>query len=290
MCAYVESLAVPGLTEPGRPALSASPPKPADTAGIRLTDIALTYRQGSTPLHVLQDINLALEPDEFVCVLGPSGCGKSSLLNIIAGYLEPTDGSVRINGALHTKPDPQVGVVFQHANLFPWLTIAGNVAFGLRMAGVRRKERRRIAADYLALVGLEAAADLLPHQLSGGMKQRAALARTLAAKPSIVLMDEPFSALDALTRESMQLHLRDIWRRTLTCMFFITHDVDEALLLGRRILVMQPDPGRIVQDFVNPLFRREGGLSFNELRADKEFAALRQHLVSLIAGGRTAQY
>jgi len=289
MCAPIEAASAAGLAEPVRPALSAPPSRAADTAGIRLTDISLTYRQGSSPVQVLQGINLALEPDEFACVLGPSGCGKSSLMNIMAGYLKPTGGSVRINGSLHTKPNPQVGVVFQHANLFPWLSIAGNVAFGLRMAGVPRKERKRRAAEYLALVGLEHAAELLPNQLSGGMKQRAALARTLAAEPSIVLMDEPFSALDALTRESMQLHLRSIWQRTRKCIFFITHDVDEALLLGRRILVMQPGPGRIVQNFANPLFREQSGASFDELRAGKEFAALRRQLIALIAGDNTAK-
>jgi ABC-type nitrate/sulfonate/bicarbonate transport system ATPase subunit len=258
----------------------------AAEAGIRLTDISLAYGKGAGRRQVLQGISFALRPDDFVCVLGPSGCGKSSLLHIIAGYLRPTEGTVRINGVLHEKPDPQVGVVFQHHNLFPWLTISGNVAFGLRMAGLPKKERKRRTAEYLSLVGLESAASLLPHQLSGGMKQRAALARTLAAEPSIVLMDEPFSALDALTREAMQQHLIGIWQRTRTCIFFITHDVDEALLLGRRILVMQPAPGRFVEDFENPLCQAESGLALHELRAAKEYIPLRQRLLKSIAGDR----
>ncbi|WP_035154761.1 ABC transporter ATP-binding protein [Cohnella thermotolerans] len=256
-------------------------------AGVRLTDISLAYGDGAGGRPVLQGVNFTLRPDDFVCVLGPSGCGKSSLLHIIAGYLRPTEGTVRINGVLHTRPDPQVGVVFQHHNLFPWLSISENVAFGLRMAGIPRKERMRRTADYLSLVGLESAASLLPHQLSGGMKQRAALARTLAAEPSIVLMDEPFSALDALTRESMQQHLIGIWQRTRTCIFFITHDVDEALLLGRRIMVMQPGPGRFVEDFENPLCQAEIGLPLHELRAAKEYIPLRQRLMMSIAGDRT---
>lgn len=260
------------------------------SAGIRLEDIALAYGGGAGRRQVLQGIDLDLRSDDFVCVLGPSGCGKSSLLSIIAGYLRPTEGTVRINGVLHTRPDPQVGVVFQHPNLFPWLTIAGNVGFGLRMAGMPRKERMSQAAEYLSLVGLESAASLLPHQLSGGMKQRAALARTLAAKPSIVLMDEPFSALDALTRESMQQHLIGIWRRTRTCIFFITHDVDEALLLGRRILVMQPNPGRIVEDFDNPLCQAESGLPIHELRAAKDYIPLRRRLMKSIAGGGRSEF
>ncbi|MEK8130322.1 ABC transporter ATP-binding protein [Paenibacillus filicis] len=251
--------------------------------GISLEGIDLTYSQGSSSLEVLKGIDLRLQPDEFVCVLGPSGCGKSSLLHIIAGYLPPTGGTVRISGKAHTEPDAQVGVVFQHANLFPWLTIAGNIEFGLKMAKLPRTERRKRAATYLELVGLAQAGALLPHQLSGGMKQRAAIARTLATDPSIVLMDEPFSALDALTRESMQLHLRSIWLKTRKCVFFITHDVDEALLLGRRILIMQPGPGRIVQDFVNPLFQETEEVSFNRIRSEREFIELRSFLISQIA-------
>lgn len=258
--------------------------KPDSKSGIRIKEVSLAYRQSSGELRVLEKIDLALAPDEFVCVLGPSGCGKSSLLNIIAGYLKPTGGTVTIDGAKYAEPTPQVGVVFQHANLFPWLSVAGNVEFGLRMAGMSRKERKQQAARYIEMVGLESAARRFPHQLSGGMKQRTALARTLATEPRIVLMDEPFSALDALTRESMQEHVRRIWRQTGRCFFFITHDVDEALLLGRRILVMQPNPGRIVQDIRNPLFRGEETVDAKMLRADSEFAELRQHLVALIAG------
>ncbi|MFC4101539.1 ABC transporter ATP-binding protein [Paenibacillus xanthanilyticus] len=257
---------------------------PDPRSGIQLKELSLAYRQGSGEFRVLERIDLTLAPDEFVCVLGPSGCGKSSLLNIIAGYLKPSGGTVAIDGELYAEPSPQVGVVFQHANLFPWLSVAGNVEFGLRMAGLPRKERREKAARYIQMVGLESAAARLPHQLSGGMKQRTALARTLATEPRIVLMDEPFSALDALTRESMQEHVRRIWRQTGRCFFFITHDVDEALLLGRRIIVMHPNPGRIVQDIINPLFRGEEADDAKALRADKQFAELRELLVGLIAG------
>ncbi|RXZ83104.1 ABC transporter ATP-binding protein [Paenibacillaceae bacterium] len=251
--------------------------------GIALEGINLTFRQGSSTSQVLKGIDLRLQSDEFVCVLGPSGCGKSSLLNIIAGYLKPTEGVVKINGKVHMEPDAHVGVVFQHANLFPWLTIAKNIDFGLKMAKLPRSERRRLVESYLELVGLEQAGGLLPHQLSGGMKQRAAIARTLATDPNIVLMDEPFSALDALTRESMQQHLRSIWIKTGKCIFFITHDVDEALLLGRRILIMQSGPGSIVQDFTNPLFEGEADISFNEIRSERKFAEMRSFLISQIA-------
>ncbi|MBB6672951.1 ABC transporter ATP-binding protein [Cohnella nanjingensis] len=257
----------------------------AESGGIALNGISLTYNRKRSTVSALQGIELDLAPDDFVCVLGPSGCGKSSLLNIVAGYLEPTEGTVLINGNEHTEPNAQVGVVFQHANLFPWLNIAKNIEFGVKMAKLPRAERKRRVNFYLDLVGLGQAGALLPHQLSGGMKQRAAIARTLATEPRIVLMDEPFSALDALTRESMQMHLRRIWLQTRKCIFFITHDVDEALLLGRRILIMHPNPGRIVQDFVNPVFVPEGEFSFSDARGGQAFAELRALLISQIANG-----
>lgn len=254
-----------------------------DTEGILLRDISLRFPDPVTPVQALKGIDLILKKDEFICVLGPSGCGKSSLLNIIAGYLMPTTGTIQIDGLDHIKPDAKVGVVFQHANLFPWLSIAKNNEFGLKMIKVPSAERKSKVAHYLELVGLEKYAALKPHQLSGGMKQRAAIARTLAIDPSIILLDEPFGALDALTRELMQKHIRDIWRKTRKCLFFITHDVEEALLLSRRIVVMHPNPGRIVKDFENPLFRESNDQSFEQLRSSREFSELRTFLVSQIA-------
>lgn len=252
-----------------------------DRRGIQLQGIGLTYRNGTSEEQALHEINLRLEPGEFIAVLGPSGCGKTSLLGIIAGYLRPTRGSVTIGGKRHASPDSEVGVVFQQANLFPWLSLARNIEFGLRMKNRPKAERRARVAYYLDMMGLTASARLLPHQLSGGMKQRAAIARTLAAEPEIVLLDEPFSALDALTRESMQVHLREIWRRTGKCLFFITHDVDEALLLSTRLLVMHPGPGRIVEDLVNPLATGHDR-SFDEIRESREYAELRRFLVQRI--------
>lgn len=248
--------------------------------GILLESIGLTYGRGAKARQVLQDVNLQLAPGEFVVVLGPSGCGKTSLLNIIAGYLKPSQGSIAINGKRHTRPDSEVGVVFQQANLFPWLTLARNIEFGLRMKNQPKAERRERTAYLLELMGLTASAGLYPHQLSGGMKQRAAIARTLAAEPEIVLLDEPFSALDALTRENMQIHLREIWRKTGKCMFFITHDVDEALLLSSRLIVMHPGPGRIVEDFANPLTEGRINRSFTDIRSGGEYSSLREYLVS----------
>lgn len=247
---------------------------------IELRNISLQYVNGKNDLPVLDQINLRLDANDFVCLLGPSGCGKSSLLNILAGYQKPTAGEVMINDKPHTRPSSDVGVVFQHHNLFPWMTIEKNVEFGLKMKSVPKSERKKLVSYYLHLVGLEASAKMLPYQLSGGMKQRASIARTLAADPQAILMDEPFSALDALTRENMQIHLLDIWKKTKKCIIFITHDVEEAILLGKRILVMNSKPGRIVVDLPNPLSKYNQ--SVDEIKHLKEFNDLRHYLISAI--------
>jgi taurine transport system ATP-binding protein len=247
-----------------------------------LSNIGVTFGKGNSKNEVLKDINLNLDSGDFVCVLGSSGCGKTTLLRVLAGYQPLTTGQVRVAGKLHTKPDPDVGVVFQRPNLFPWLTIAGNVEFGPKMKGVSKTERRDRVISTLEIVGLSHAANYLPYQLSGGMQQRAAIARTLAAEPQIVLMDEPFGALDALTRESIQTHLRGIWKRTNKTIFFITHDVEEALLLGTRILVMHARPGRIVKEFLNPFADRPEGETATNLRISQEFVEAREFLVNSI--------
>lgn len=261
------------------------PPSP-ESAGkastITLTNVSLSYLQDTCQVEALRNISLDLGDKDFVCVLGPSGCGKSSLLNVIAGYRAPTAGSIQVDGKEHVQPDSQVGVVFQQPNLLPWLNIEKNIEFGLKMQRIPKEERKRIVAKYIKMVGLEQFAALLPYQLSGGMKQRAAIARTLATDPRVILLDEPFSALDALTRESMQKHLRAIWEETGKCLFFITHDVDEALLLAERILIMHPNPGRIVCDIPNPLVLRLRNQSFSALRSSKEFVQMREYLIGQI--------
>lgn len=244
---------------------------------IEVKDISLQYSPKRQA--VLQNIDLHLHSNEFVCVLGPSGCGKSSLLNIIAGFQKPTAGELKIEGKYYSKPTSDIGVVFQQHNLFPWMKIKENVGFGLKMKDQSKEEVNKQVNHYLQLVQLESAGDLLPHQLSGGMKQRAAIARTLAANPKAILMDEPFSSLDALTKETMQYHLLSLWNETKKTIFFITHDVDEALLLGTRILVMQPNPGRIAIDMENPLKRNNPtAVDFNH----KEFKELRSNLIASI--------
>ncbi|MED3497853.1 ABC transporter ATP-binding protein [Brevibacillus agri] len=249
---------------------------------IEVKDLCLHYQSRSQSLHVLDHINLHIDNHDFVCVLGPSGCGKSSLLNVLAGFQMPTSGEVIIQGKKHLRPNADVGVVFQHHNLFPWLSIEKNVAFGLQMKSVSKTERQKIVSSYLNMVGLESSAKLWPFQLSGGMKQRASIARTLATDPKVILMDEPFGALDALTRESMQNHLLQIWKKTRKCIFFITHDVEEALLLGTRIIVMHPNPGRIGKDIVNPLSHHNRPVY--ELKQTREFHDLRDSIISTIKG------
>ncbi|MED3624446.1 ABC transporter ATP-binding protein [Neobacillus thermocopriae] len=244
---------------------------------IELKDVCLQYSINESP--VLKNIGLSLYENEFVCVLGPSGCGKSSLLNIIAGFQKPTTGEVSINGVKYSKPTREIGVVFQKHNLFPWMKIKDNVSFGLKMQGVAKKQRESLAEYYINLVQLESVGDLLPHQLSGGMQQRASIARTLAANPKVILMDEPFSALDAITKETMQQHLISLWQKTKKTIFFITHDVNEALILGTRILVMQSNPGRVAIDMKNPLNQS------NKIQIDfssKQFQDLRTYLISTI--------
>ena len=248
----------------------------------QLQDIGVTFGSGSERAEVLRDINLEMNLGDFFCVLGASGCGKTTLLRVLAGYQPPTTGSITVSGKRHSKPNADVGVVFQQPNLFPWLSIAKNVEFGSKMQGVAKLDRQKKVAYYLDMVGLVQAAKLLPHQISGGMKQRAAIARTLAAEPKIVLMDEPFGALDALTRESMQSHLQDIWERTQKTIFFITHDVEEALLLSTRIVVMHSRPGRIFKIVENPFAHGLKEQSAASLRVTPDFIQMREQLVASI--------
>ena len=245
--------------------------RPADNPLIALENIDLVYNLDTdAPFTALEAVDLGLAEGDFVCAIGPSGCGKTSLLRVLAGYEKPTYGTVSVDGRPHTKPDAEVGVVFQQPNLFPWLTIEKSVDFGPRMKGVDAHERRQRVSYFLEMVALIEAAKKLPHQLSGGMKQRAAIARALAADPKMILMDEPFGALDAFTRESMQMSLRDIWKKTNKTIFFITHDVEEALLLSTRIILMYANPERIIEDIENPFSAKLADTSPSDLRVRSE--------------------
>jgi NitT/TauT family transport system ATP-binding protein len=234
---------------------------------ISCVDLGHVYESGRGSAAALGNVSLSIDRGEFVCVLGPSGCGKTSLLNILAGFITPSHGDVRVGGERIAGPSSERGVVFQDYSLFPWLTAQGNVEFGLRMAGRPARERSEIAHDLLRLVGLPEAGAKYPFELSGGMKQRIAIARALAPRPSLLLMDEPFAALDAMTRNSLQLKLIEIHRQERPTILFVTHNIAEALFLASRLIVMSPNPGHIVEDIrVDlPRPRRRTSASFNEL-------------------------
>ena len=222
----------------------------------------------------LGEVSLELADNEFVTIVGPSGCGKTTLMNILAGLEHPTRGSAKVNGKEVTGPGPERGVIFQQYALFPWLTVRKNVEFGLQTAGVGRAERRKIAERFIDLVGLSQFAEALPKMLSGGMKQRVAIARAYAVNPQILLMDEPFGAVDALTRVRLQEQLLDTWSQEKRTVVFITHDVDEAVFLANRVVVMAARPGRIVEliDVDLPYPRTD------ELRLSPAFTALRNRV------------
>ncbi len=219
----------------------------------------------------LERVSLEIARGEFITLVGPSGCGKSTMLNLIAGLLMPTSGDVVVDGRRVTGPGPDRGVIFQQYALFPWLTAQQNVEFGLRLQKLGRQEREERAHHYLRLVGLQDFGHALPKELSGGMKQRCAIARAYAVNPSLLLMDEPFGALDALTRVQMQDELLGTWQQERKTVVFITHDVDEAVYLASRVVVMSPRPGRISEiiDVPLPYPRNE------DLRLSPEFAEIR---------------
>ncbi|MGD0846054.1 ABC transporter ATP-binding protein [Bradyrhizobium sp.] len=202
---------------------------------------------GQKKVRALDGISLTINEGEFVALLGPSGCGKSTLLNLLAGFEKTTEGNLLFDGQTVTRPGPDRGVVFQEAALFPWLNVWENVVFGPQVQGVARSDYESRAHGLLKLVGLEAFADVLPVQLSGGMRQRVGIARVLAMSPRALLMDEPFGALDAQTRLAMQQLLLDVWQSLGTTVLFVTHDIDEAILLSDRICVMSARPGRIMR-------------------------------------------
>ncbi|MCL4154902.1 UNVERIFIED_CONTAM: hypothetical protein GTU68_012898 [Idotea baltica] len=212
-----------------------TPKSNANCGEIKISDVSITFGEGDEQHQAVYNTSLTVEVGQFVCILGPSGCGKSTLLNAVAGYVKPTTGDVR-------------GMVFQQYSLLPWKTVAENVSFGPLMAGIHRSEISRTTNSFLSMVGLLKFANHYPAELSGGMQQRVGIARALANYPSVLLMDEPFGALDAQTRLTMQENLLDIWRDFGTTVLFVTHDVDEAVFLADRVLIMSAAPGRIVKD------------------------------------------
>jgi NitT/TauT family transport system ATP-binding protein len=240
-------------------------------AHIQIRDVSLAYDTPAGRIQGVDGVSIDIESSEFVCIVGPSGCGKSTLLNIIAGFLSPTTGEIRIGGKTVTGHGMDRGVVFQDfAQLFPWRTALGNVSFGLEMKGMPKRKREDIAREQLRLVKLEKFCDSYPHHLSGGMQQRVAIARALAYNPAVLLMDEPFAALDALTRDDMQRLLADVWRETRKTVIYVTHNVAEAVYLADRVIVMTPHPGRVKTEIKITLPRPRDPLSVEFLDCQKE--------------------
>jgi NitT/TauT family transport system ATP-binding protein len=240
-------------------------------AYIELRNVSLVYDTPSGQVPGVADVSFGIEPSEFLCIVGPSGCGKSTLLNMIAGFLKPTGGEIRIGGKAVAGSGLDRGVVFQDfAQLFPWRTALGNVAFGLEMKGMAKTEREAQARRQLALVKLDGFADSYPHHLSGGMQQRVAIARALAYNPAVLLMDEPFAALDALTRDEMQRLLADVWRDTRKTVVYVTHNVAEAVYLADRVVVMTAHPGTVKIELPIRLTRPRDPLSLAFIEHQKE--------------------
>jgi NitT/TauT family transport system ATP-binding protein len=243
-------------------------------AKISFQDVSRRFAAGERDFLALDRVSLDIADGEFVTLVGPSGCGKSTALNIAAGLTAPSAGQVLVDGRPVAGPGPDRGVIFQQYALFPWLSVRENVEFGLRIAGVAKSRRREISERFIDLVGLTDFADALPKTLSGGMKQRCAIARAYAVNPNILLMDEPFGALDALTRVQMQDQLLSTWSRERRTVIFITHDVDEAVYLANRVVVMAARPGRLhrIIPVDLPYPRSE------EIRLSPEFAAIRNQV------------
>jgi taurine transport system ATP-binding protein len=233
-------------------------------------------------VQALKDVSLTLKEGELMSVLGPSGCGKTTLLNIVAGFLAPTAGQVIINGHKVSGPAPERGMVFQQGALFEWMSVRHNVDFGPRMKGMPRAERKRVSDHLLEIVGLQEFKEKAVYELSGGMQQRVALARCLANEPDVILMDEPLGALDALTREKMQGLVLKLWKETGKTVILITHSVEEALLLGERLVVMAPRPGRIHKEYRLPFAEQGVNADLRQIKKIPEFSHKRDEILSMI--------
>src|SRR5690606_13273592 len=277
----MNNLAVKPASNPEKVQDSSPPPSPvaADANGRGpLRGSGLHYGSGNQRHVAVDTTNLEIAPGEFVCLLGPSGCGKSTLLNSIAGFVPPTEGVVLVDGKPVKAPGPERGMVFQQHSLFPWKKVLDNVAFGPLMAGVSKAEAEQTARNFLEIVGLSAFADRYPATLSGGMQQRVGIARALANNPSVLLMDEPFGALDAQTRSMMQENLLELWGRFRNTVVFVTPDIDEAVFLSDRVVVMSASRGRIIADIPVGLPRPRDP----EIVTNHEFLEVKKHCLELI--------
>jgi NitT/TauT family transport system ATP-binding protein len=245
---------------------------------VEVENFDLRYETRDGDVEAVSDVSIHVDPGEFVSIIGPSGCGKSTLLNAVAGFLKPTSGTVLVDGDPVNGPSAERGMVFQQYSLFPWKTVRGNVEFGLKMRGMDRYHREHASRTLLGLAGLLAFEDQYPDSLSGGMKQRVGIVRALATGPKVLLLDEPFGALDAQTRVIMQQILTNMWQRLKISVLFVTHDIDEAIFLSDRVYCMTARPGTIKAEIVVPLERPRQ----QAMMMSSEFLALRRGLMSLI--------
>jgi len=265
-----------GQDVPG-PIVPDAAPAPA-RGSIAIDNLSVIFGQPDKEFLAVDRVSFGIKPGEFVCIVGPSGCGKSTILNAVAGFEAPTEGMVTLDGAAITKPGADRGMVFQQPGLFPWKSVRANVAHGPRMAGRSDREAYRLADQYLEMVGLARFASNYPKTLSGGMQQRVAIARALVNRPSVLLMDEPFGALDAQTRAMMQETLLRIWADIRATVIFVTHDIDEAIFLGDRILVMSASPGRIILDIPVTLGRPRSA----DISLDQAFLSIKKSCLDII--------
>lgn len=252
-------------------------------SGLKIDDVSMTFElPNGGKVEALKNINLDIKEGELMSVLGPSGCGKTTLLNILAGFLAPTGGQIMLGGNVVSGPSSERGMVFQQGALFEWMTVAKNIGFGPSMAGVPQATIDAKVTELLGIVGLQDFGEKMIYELSGGMQQRVALARCLANDPDVILMDEPLGALDALTREKMQSLVLDIWKKTGKTIILITHSVEEALLLGERLLVMAPRPGRVHKEYRLPFAELGVGADLREVKKHPDYGPKREEILTMI--------
>jgi taurine transport system ATP-binding protein len=251
--------------------------------GLSIENVSMRFDlHNGNSIQALKDVSLEIEEGQIITVLGPSGCGKTTLLNIVAGFLAPTEGRVVLNDQIVLGPGPERGMVFQQGALFEWMNVRSNVAFGPRMKGMPKDEQNEKVKHLLEVVGLADFEDKAVYELSGGMQQRVALARCLANDPDVILMDEPLGALDALTREKMQGLVIKLWKETGKTILLITHSVEEAVLLGERLLVLAPRPGRIHKEYTLPFAEMGSSMDLRDVKKLKDYTETRDEILSII--------